>query len=136
MPHISLYFPETFEVVGQYVSIIIAVYLPLRSPFLKRSFLHLQLYYLGSVLGFYFPYDFCLFERLNPLVSYFIRFIPLLLAVVIMPATILLRWGGKDKMCVLDVIAIPVCVFLLTQAVKVEKEVEISRFVVGGSPSL
>ena len=41
-----------------------------------------QLYYVSSALSFYFIYDFCLYSDMSPIVSYFIRYLPLLLAIV------------------------------------------------------
>ncbi len=49
----------------------------------------MQLYYISSFLSFY---DFCLNRQLSPLVAYFIRLIPLVIAVpVTMCLLIILR---------------------------------------------
>lgn len=42
-----------------------------------------QLYYISSALSFYFVYDFCLYSNMKPLVSYFIRYLPLFLAIIV-----------------------------------------------------
>lgn len=47
-----------------------------------------QLYYITSGLSFYFIYDFCLYSNMSPLVSYFLRFLPLL--ILIITATVVL----------------------------------------------
>jgi len=36
-----------------------------------------QLYFLGSLLSFYFPYDFCLFHEMDAVLSYGLRYIPI-----------------------------------------------------------
>ena len=41
-----------------------------------------QLYYISSALSFYFVYDFCLYSSLSPLISYFIRYLPLFIIVI------------------------------------------------------
>ena len=50
-----------------------------------------QLYYLSSAMSFYFPYDFCLYEDMSAVVSYSLRYIPLLTALLICPAVYILR---------------------------------------------
>ena len=37
-----------------------------------------QLYFLGSLLSFYFPYDFCLFQEMDAVLSYGLRYIPII----------------------------------------------------------
>ena len=41
----------------------------------------MQLYYVSSGLSFYFPYDLCL-NRVSPLASYTLRYLPFFLAVI------------------------------------------------------
>ena len=52
---------------------------------------HLQLYYISSALGFYFPFDFCLHEDMNALISYALRFLPALIASFVLPSIILIK---------------------------------------------
>ena len=40
--------------------------------------LFLQLYYLSSGLSLYFPYDFCLFDEMDAVTSYGLRYIPIM----------------------------------------------------------
>ncbi|XP_065907815.1 uncharacterized protein [Dysidea avara] len=58
-PYVAQYFPATFSAVQPY------------------------LYYISSAISLYFPYDFCLYSEMSAVVSYTIRYIPLLLTVVI-----------------------------------------------------
>ncbi|XP_065906418.1 uncharacterized protein [Dysidea avara] len=58
-PYVAQYFPATFSAVQPY------------------------LYYISSAISLYFPYDFCLYSGMSAVVSYTIRYIPLLLTVVI-----------------------------------------------------
>ena len=39
----------------------------------------LQLYYLNSALSLYFPYDFCLFHEMDAVLSYGLRYIPIMI---------------------------------------------------------
>ena len=71
-PYIAQYFPVTFSAVQPYVSdqlvstVIVLLYF-------------LQLHYISSATSLYFPYDFCLYPGMTALVSYSLRYIPLLL---------------------------------------------------------
>ena len=38
-----------------------------------------QLYYFNSVLSLYFPYDFCLFKEMDAVLSYGLRYIPIVI---------------------------------------------------------
>eukprot|EP00731_Ephydatia_muelleri_P010299 Em0005g885a len=49
------------------------------------------LYYVSSSLSFYFVYDFCLYSNMSPLVSYFIRYLPLFTAVIVCPIILAIR---------------------------------------------
>ena len=44
--------------------------------------MHLQLYFLGSASGFYFVYDFCLYDKMSSEMAYFLRYIPLFVSVL------------------------------------------------------
>jgi hypothetical protein len=57
LPYLTEHFPTTFEQI------------------------HPALYYISSALSFYFIYDFCLYSDMSPLVSYFLRYLPLFLAI-------------------------------------------------------
>ena len=41
-----------------------------------------QLLFVGSASGFYFPYDFCLYGNMSSQMAYFIRFLPLFVAII------------------------------------------------------
>ena len=43
--------------------------------------MNLQLYFLGSASGFYFIYDFCLYDKMSSEMAYFLRYIPLFVGV-------------------------------------------------------
>ena len=49
------------------------------------------MYYIGSGLALYFPYDACLYSSASALAIYTFRFVPLFLAVVITAMILLLR---------------------------------------------
>ena len=51
----------------------------------------MQLYYVGSGLSFYFVYDFCVYNEMGPFLSYLLRYLPLLVAVVVSSAMLVLR---------------------------------------------
>ena len=51
----------------------------------------LQLYFIGSASSFYFVYDFCLYEGMSALGGAALRYIPLLLAVLTVPAVMCFR---------------------------------------------
>ena len=44
--------------------------------------MYLQLYFLGSASGFYFVYDFCLYDKMSSEMAYFLRYIPLFVGVL------------------------------------------------------
>lgn len=67
LPYYTTHFPVTFEEVRPY------------------------LVYVASALGLYFPYDFCLYEEASALASYAFRYIPLFLAVVLVPIATVVR---------------------------------------------
>ncbi|XP_065913374.1 uncharacterized protein [Dysidea avara] len=58
-PYIAQYFPATFSIVQPY------------------------LHYISSTASLYFPYDFCLYPGMTALVSYSLRYIPVLLLCII-----------------------------------------------------
>ena len=41
------------------------------------------MFYLGSLLGLYFPYDFCLFPNATAVEVYAIKYIPFMVALVV-----------------------------------------------------
>ena len=43
-------------------------------------------------MSFYFPYDFCLYRKMSPLISYFLRFLPLIMALLVVPITYRIRY--------------------------------------------
>ena len=51
--------------------------------------------YVSSALGFYFPYDFCLYSDMTAVVSYVLKFIPAILAIFVLPVVVVLRFGVK-----------------------------------------
>ena len=53
-----------------------------------------QLHFISSALSFYFVYDFCLYSNMSPLVSYFIRYLPFLVAVLLFPAVFMTRFNS------------------------------------------
>ena len=56
----------------------------------------LQLYFLGSASGFYFIYDFCLYDKMSSEMAYFLRYIPLFVGVMISICTVINLTGlGK-----------------------------------------
>ena len=61
--------------------------------------MHLQLYFLGSASGFYFIYDFCLYDKMSSEMAYFLRYIPLLVGVLI-SISVLIAQRGLGKMSV------------------------------------
>ena len=46
---------------------------------------------MSSGLSFYFVYDFCLYPNMSPLVSYFIRYLPLFTAIIVCPIILAIR---------------------------------------------
>ena len=55
------------------------------------SAVHKALYYISSGLALYFPYDFCLYGAMNPLVSYLLRYLPLFTVVPTVTATLAIK---------------------------------------------
>jgi len=88
------YFHESFLDAGKYVSLL-EVKEAVLTVF-SCNFV-LQLHFLGSVLSFYFPYDFCLYRKIDPLISYFIRFLPLIVALFVVPITYQLRYEDSIR---------------------------------------
>ena len=81
-PIVGLNFPHSFIEVGEYVSHTVFSY----SYKYKKEYIlqiHLQLYYLGSASGFYFIYDFCLYDKMSSEMAYFLRYIPLFVGVFV-----------------------------------------------------
>lgn len=68
--------------------------LPLMTDYFPTTFEKFRpyLYYVGSALGFYFPYDFCLYEDMTELVSYSLRYIPFFIALIVCPVVVTIRW--------------------------------------------
>ena len=68
--------------------------LPLMTDYFPTTFEKFRpyLYYVGSALGFYFPYDFCLYEDMTELVSYSLRYIPFFIALIVCPVVVIIRW--------------------------------------------
>ena len=92
VPVVAIYFPESFIKGGKFVN----------TPSCARFFFSLlvyhsilsllfQLHFVSSALGFYFVYDFCLYSNMSPLVSYFIRYVPAFVALLLSPAVFILR---------------------------------------------
>ena len=46
--------------------------------------LYMQMTYIKSASGFYFVYDFCLLENLPPLASYALRYLPSVVAFIVL----------------------------------------------------
>ena len=53
----------------------------------------LQLYFVSSALGFYFAYDFCLYSNMSPLVSYFLRYLPIIITLLLLPGVLVIRFA-------------------------------------------
>ena len=47
------------------------------------AFQPVQMFYLGSLLGLYFPYDFCLYPNATAVEVYAIKYIPFIVALVV-----------------------------------------------------
>ena len=66
-------------------------------PYIAEDFpitfsrVHKFLYYISSGLALYLPYDFCLYETMNPLVSYLLRYVPLFTVVPTVIATLTVK---------------------------------------------
>ena len=67
LPYFTTHFPVTFEKVRPY------------------------LVYVASALGLYFPYNFCLYKEASALAVYLFRYLPLFLAVLIIPCAVIIR---------------------------------------------
>ena len=67
--------------------------LPLMTDYFPTSFETFRpyLYYVGSALGFYFPYDFCLYANMTELVSYTVRYLPFFVALLVCPPVLIIR---------------------------------------------
>ena len=76
LPYLTMHFPLTFSKIQPFVS---HITFEIKYPLI--DFLY-QLYYISSALSFYFIYDFCLYSSMSPLVSYFIRYLPLFIIVI------------------------------------------------------
>lgn len=76
LPHFTQHFPVTFE---------------------KLSFYAV---YVSSALGIYFPYDFCLHSDMSASGIYALRYIPALLAVVISPVFLYVRYDAFEILLV------------------------------------
>ena len=50
-----------------------------------------QIYYVSSALSFYFIYDFCLYNKMSPLISYFLRYLPLFVAAITTTVMFIMR---------------------------------------------
>lgn len=68
-----------------------------------------QAHFLNSGLGFYFIYDFCLYNKMSPLVSYFLRFLPLFLVLIIRPALVAIRLDTLFTSCYINIR--PCCIY-------------------------
>eukprot|EP00731_Ephydatia_muelleri_P010295 Em0005g881a len=55
------------------------------------------LYYVSSGLSFYFVYDFCLYSNMSPLVSYFIRYLPLFTAIITCSITVAIMYRCSPR---------------------------------------
>lgn len=75
-PIVGLYFPHSFNRIGKYVS---KYLLGIQCVVICVA---LQLYFIGSASGFYFAYDFCVYDAMSSEVAYLLRFLPLLLAIL------------------------------------------------------
>ena len=87
MPYLTDGFPITFDKVHPFVS----YKLLQRQQEIYLNFCIHQLYYISSALSFYFIYDFCLYSNMSPLVSYFLRYLPLILLAITATAVLSIR---------------------------------------------
>lgn len=67
LPHLTKHFPVTFNKL---------------SPFL---------FYVGSALGLYFPYDFCIHSNMDAAAVYALRYNPVIVALVVTPVILYIR---------------------------------------------
>ena len=54
--------------------------------------IHSQAYYMSSGLSFYFIYDFCLYHGMSAPISYFLRYLPLSVALVTSSTVLVIRY--------------------------------------------
>ena len=59
------------------------------------------MYFIGSASGFYFVYDFCLYDKMSSEMAYFLRYVPFFVGVLISASVILAPTGQLEKMSVL-----------------------------------
>ena len=90
-PYVSEAFIPGFDVVGKYVSLVKHPKNLIRIPW-NISLIFFQLYFINSATSFYFIYDFCLHSNLSPLVSYFLRYLPLFAALIVFPIIWIIRY--------------------------------------------
>ena len=98
VPFITVDFPITFDQFHQWVgpftyNIRASNYSLHRS--LSRDIsllLLLQLFYAGSIAGFYLPYDFCLYPLATALEVHGLRFIPFALGTLICATVLVISW--------------------------------------------
>ena len=81
MENLNYSFSEWHRYVSRYVHNFIMLMLKL---FCAVNIL--QLYFLSSGLSLYFPYDFCLFDEIDAIVSYGLRYIPAITTSVVVIA--------------------------------------------------
>ena len=91
-PYVSRYFPVSFERVGVYVSHSIYSY-PDVTALTYFCIVTVQMMYANSASGFYFIYDFCLLSSLPPLASYFLRYIPFIIALIVCFSIRIIRYS-------------------------------------------
>ena len=88
--------------------------------------IHHQLYFVGSGFSFYFVYDFCLYDGMSSQMAYFLRFIPLFVALLTLTLTMFIRWETTTlSLCILYVITCSIVFRLyITRKVLVLKPLE------------
>ena len=47
--------------------------------------------YVSSAISLYFPYDLCLYDKMSALGSHFLRYLPLLVALIVTPLVLFIR---------------------------------------------
>ena len=90
LPYLAEDFPITFDKVHPYVSHTLLP--PSQSNKVTNLGFSHQLYYISSALSFYFIYDFCLYSNMSPLVSYFLRYLPLILLSITATVVLSIRY--------------------------------------------
>ena len=93
LPYLTMHFPLTFSKIQPFVS---HITFEIKYPLI--DFLY-QLYYISSALSFYFIYDFCLYSSMSPLVSYFIRYLPLFIVVITATVVLAIRYYTCTCVC-------------------------------------